>query len=279
MKKQTRHQDAEWRKIQHMVGKALTQVLTAFDGLRETNVSKAKGNLLDSLKVLAMMFTNLSVKRKENIGNDLAPSYKPLCAPSRSVTTFLFGDEVAKEMRELGEAYKLGAKVAGYQSRGGRAKPSFRGKAQFDYSGQLPGAGYGLLRGAGYGGKGGYGGRGRNNRRRGAYQGNRAPAAASIPPSDQTQGNVSKLSHEKPICPPHLVNTPANFRAGKTRDFLSHWQKLTSNKHIIDNIKGVKIDFDDKVWQARSPTPIKFSTADEEKMQLQLNNMLAKGII
>ena len=60
-----------------------------------------------------------------------------------------------------------------------------------------------------------------------------------------------------------MINTPDNFVAGKISENFTNWTKLTSDKWILKNVKGYKIEFDKYPRQLVHPSPIRFR--DEEK--------------
>ena len=277
MKKPTRQADGEWRKLQQMISKAITAVIVAVELLRQNMVKEAKASFAESVKVLAMIFTNISTKRKELISPDLLPSYRQLCLPSRPVTASLFGDDLQKDIKEISETFRLGAKTASYTPRGNaRGKPSFRGKGGHTESAQASGHSYGQFRATGAYAKVPYVGRGKSFRRRGGQAGKTpTPAAQAAEASGSSSAAVSGM----PICIASLHNTPTNFKAGKTRLHLPHWYALTSDRHILDSVKGVCIDFSSAVCQPKTPNPLRFSDSETLKMNEQLQQMLNKGII
>ena len=246
------------------------------DSLRQSKTKEAKAGLAEAIKVLAMLFTNLSCKRKESIGQDLSPSYKQLCLPSHPVTTFLFGDDLQKDIKEIGETYRLGAKTAGYQARGAmRGKPAYRGRGGQgeNMHGQASTHGYGQLRAVGAYAKAPYIGRGKSFKRRGQAAGRGQPAPS--PAAEAAGSAVSGM----PICLARLVNTPDNFQAGKTQQFMKKWYAITSDKHTLDSVRGVRIDFAEAVTQNRPPRTLHFNGEETDKMHTQLQTMLKKGII
>ena len=50
-------------------------------------------------------------KRKDLIRPDLNKQYASLCNPSTAVSTFLFGDDLNKEVEELTKSHKVSSKV------------------------------------------------------------------------------------------------------------------------------------------------------------------------
>ena len=52
-----------------------------------------------------------SLKRREFLRPDIAPAYKSVCSKSNPVTTNLFGDELPKHIKEIGEVNKIARKT------------------------------------------------------------------------------------------------------------------------------------------------------------------------
>ena len=48
-----------------------------------------------------------SLKRREFLKPDIAQAYQSVCSKSNPVTTCLFGDELPKHIKEIGEIYKI----------------------------------------------------------------------------------------------------------------------------------------------------------------------------
>ena len=69
-------------------------------------------NVLTHMAVLLLSANGeLNLKRRDLIRPDLNKQYAPLCNPSTAVSTFLFGDDLNKEVEELTKSQKLSNKV------------------------------------------------------------------------------------------------------------------------------------------------------------------------
>lgn len=78
---------------------------------------------------------------------------------------------------------------------------------------------------------------------------------------------------------PCLANKPANFVAGKVRFALSAWKRITSDAILLSWISGARIDFTVPILQLSVPKPITFSPAECSLIQIELDNLLRKGVI
>ena len=66
---------------------------------------------------------------------------------------------------------------------------------------------------------------------------------------------------------------------GKLKFFSEQWEKLTSDKFILQTIKGYKIELDDKPNQTFIPTPIDFNESEKGKISVEVEKFLNKDII
>lgn len=74
-------------------------------------------------------------------------------------------------------------------------------------------------------------------------------------------------------------NTPDNFQGGKISAFYDQWELLTSDKWLLDCVKGLKIEMEHAPMQHFIPKPILFSIEDRVLIDQEIQNMLLKGII
>ena len=76
------------------------------------------------------------------------------------------------------------------------------------------------------------------------------------------------------------TSTPSTgFRAGNTKYHFDAWTQITSDRWILDTVRGYKIDFEEVPKQTRIPKLIQFSEHETELIQSEIDNFLAKGII
>ena len=85
-------------------------------------------NVLTHTAVLLLSANReLNLKRRDLIRPDLNKQYAPLCNPSTAVSTFLFGDDLNKEVKELTKSQKLSNKVNPKRRMEPYKVPAFRG--------------------------------------------------------------------------------------------------------------------------------------------------------
>ena len=61
---------------------------------------------------------------------------------------------------------------------------------------------------------------------------------------------------------------PGIFKAGRIKGYLLNWVKLTTDPHILNIVKGCKIDFD-QLPQKRQPPYLTTIRAEIEKLVLK----------
>ena len=64
----------------------------------------------DAITFLAHAFFLTSLKRREFLKPDIAAAYKSVCTKSNPVTAYLFGDELPKHIKDIGEVNKIAKK-------------------------------------------------------------------------------------------------------------------------------------------------------------------------
>ena len=69
------------------------------------------------------------------------------------------------------------------------------------------------------------------------------------------------------------------FQGGQIANFLTEWEKLSSDPWLLGSVKGVQIAFHSVPCQVREPQPFKFSQAETDFVEIELVRMLEKGIL
>ena len=91
---------------------------------------------------------------------------------------------------------------------------------------------------------------------------------------------LSSLQHVHPmikdIFPITEVISPL---AGRIQKFLANWKLLTTDKNILNIVKGWEVPLLDLPTQTRLPQAIKMNSLEEKVMDQEVESMLAKGAI
>ena len=130
-----RSQHLRMQKVQTSLIKGITGVVLATNKVLGCLDSIPEGrdliqSLSDSIAMLANANKEINMRRKEMIKPDLHDDYKHLCSSSIEPSSFLFGDELPKQVKDLTEVNRVGKKVTHSRSSkanafGYKSRPSF----------------------------------------------------------------------------------------------------------------------------------------------------------
>ena len=95
--------------------------MTEKKGLDHKGVQLIKTLGLDALSLLSHVNYELNMQPKQLMRPDIGRDYASLCSPHLPFTDWLFGDDLQKELKGIGDVNKIGAKV---ESNRGPHRPS-----------------------------------------------------------------------------------------------------------------------------------------------------------
>ena len=72
---------------------------------------QAKRLALESLSLLTHTNYELNIQRKPFMKPDIGKDYTALCSPHVPFTDWLFGDDLQKQLKDIGDENKIGARV------------------------------------------------------------------------------------------------------------------------------------------------------------------------
>ena len=75
------------------------------------------------------------------------------------------------------------------------------------------------------------------------------------------------------------LRNQSNLFAGRIKRFLSNWERLTTDKEVLNIVKGWEIPLLAKPIQQREPHSIKMTVEETSTVDLEVNSMLGKGAI
>ena len=139
--KRAQSQDKGIQDIQNLVATGITPIIKLADVFKAQFMAnkEAKTLLSDALTLLGQVQYNLSVRRRYIIRPNLKKKYTSLCNISTPISNQLFGDDIAKEIKNCDSMYGLG-KDQGYRMN------VYRGRGS-----RFPRRGYSGNYGSGYG--------------------------------------------------------------------------------------------------------------------------------
>ena len=133
LRQETRNTDCAFQKVQSLLISGLYAVLQ----MCNSSSGEQKNALTHTAVLLLPANRDLNLKRRVLIRPDLNKQCALLCNPSTTISTFLFGDDLNKEVEKLTKSNKLSNKVAPkqrmepYKVPGGRG---MRGRGHFSHS-------------------------------------------------------------------------------------------------------------------------------------------------
>ena len=120
LSKEAKNKDLGLQEVQKGVVKATQPIIQLFDIALKARKDKSMIDSNSLLPMLADAVTFLghasfltSLKRREFLKPEIAKPYQSVCNKSNVITTFLFGDELPKHIKEIGEVNKISKRVSG----------------------------------------------------------------------------------------------------------------------------------------------------------------------
>ena len=186
------------------------------------------------------------MQRKQLMKPDIGRVYASLCFPHVPFTDLLFGDDLQKQLKDIGDVNKIGAKVQGHR---GPHRP------QTGYV--------------------------NNNNSKGSFPTETSQKTRRAKPTDpgDTQG-FPEVQHkqQEAISVAHeanTVNAVSNFVAGNIAKHISNWRSITTDPSILEIVSGYCIEFQSIPCQLDVPQ-ITFSKGDGLIIAGEINKLLIK---
>ena len=114
----TKTRDLGLQEVQKNIIKSAQPMLLLFDTVVKAKAEKKAIQPMEILPMLADAVTLIghasylaSLKRREFLKPDISSAYQSVCSKSNPVTTFLFGDELPKHIKDIGEVNKISRKT------------------------------------------------------------------------------------------------------------------------------------------------------------------------
>ena len=122
LREPTQKRDLQMYKIQQALVKGIIPIARLTDlsmtdkkGLDQDGVKQIKQFGLDALSLLTHVNYELNMQRKQLMKPDIGRDYASLCSPHVPFTDWLFGDDLQKQLKDIGDVNKIGAKVQGHR--------------------------------------------------------------------------------------------------------------------------------------------------------------------
>ena len=125
LKADTRSRDVRMQKAQVRVTRGLSALAMLAEKITQAQVAKEPVDLHEALKLTLNSFAliangnmEVSLRRREFIRPDLNFSYRELCSPATPITDLLFGDELARVVKDINETNRMSSRFTGFSNRG-----------------------------------------------------------------------------------------------------------------------------------------------------------------
>ena len=104
---------------------------------------------------------------------------------------------------------------------------------------------------------------------------------------DLTMTNMLKRSESyykvtrniSPALEVSLKHTPKNFHGGQIAEHIQEWQKLTSDRFVLQVVRGDTKEFENDIPVKHTAKNLSFSPEEEVEIQIILEEMLHKQFI
>ena len=126
LREPTHKRDLQLFKIQQALVKGIIPIVRLTDlpviekkGLDQEGVQQIKQFGLDALSLLTHAHVNyeLNMQRKQLMKPDIGRDNASLCSPHVPFTDWLFGDDLQKQLKDIRDVNKIGARVQGHRER------------------------------------------------------------------------------------------------------------------------------------------------------------------
>lgn len=119
LQKSVRVKDLALQEVQKYIVKAAQPLLLALDKVLKANKEKTQLNpadilqeLVDSMSFIGHSCYQVSMKRRDCLRQHINKQYQTVASKNTQVTKWLFGDDLAKNIKDIGEVNKISKKVS-----------------------------------------------------------------------------------------------------------------------------------------------------------------------
>jgi len=137
LKQEPKNLDASTQKGQGYLMSAIYALVNVCNEMMTKGDNKPLTKLTHSLVLLMSANRQFNLSRRELLRPHLNKNYQALCNPSVPITTYLFGDDLNKQVDDLTKANRIGQKVnQGKPKYHPYTRNTFRGRFKHGYSGR-----------------------------------------------------------------------------------------------------------------------------------------------
>ena len=153
--KDIRSKDSALQNLQKSIVKGLAPIIKVADNLLKPHVAvdpaQAFAEISNGVALILAGHHGINMLRRDMVKPDLNRDFKSICSQNCPISTELFGDELPKRLKEIGDSNRAGSKVGkmrskswnNYPPRGGFARGNYRGSMRTPYGYPYPARGRG----------------------------------------------------------------------------------------------------------------------------------------
>lgn len=211
--------------------------------------------------------------RREALRPGLPAEYKRLAGDGFPPSPeWLFGDELGESVEKITKENKLAEKIFQKPKSKSQSQPSFPSKK----GGSRPNPG------GPNAGKRNKKSKTKGHRHSSEYQ-SPLPQGESAPMSFERKNNhppnAGPKKDQRGQQNQGVSKTFRTFKSTNLSNFVEQWQGITSDPSILEDIKGVKIDFSDLPCQYEVPRVYRFNSESRDILDAEIQSLESRGII
>lgn len=94
-----------------------------------------------------------------------------------------------------------------------------------------------------------------------------------------TNVNVNEFLTFLPVLKEYLNQQIRHFKGGRLAHLYHEWEKITSDREILDRVSGQRIEFETEPFQNCSRLQSRYTEAEEGVIQSEIKTLLEKSVI
>jgi len=265
---ETRSHDLKMQKIQNTILKAITPLAELSDSLLNLkskndvfDTAKAVRQILDSVALLTHANCDIIQRRRELIRPDLNKLYQQICAEHVSFTGFLFGDDLPQKIKDINMTNRVGQKLSGQEHKGSFNRNYYqnaRAKQRWPKNDHRP-----------------------YHRMHFAHKVHQVKSQFPQEEGGRHESQVDSINEVggDTVSTKFNIAQSRPFNAGRIQEFFANWQNITSDRTVLDMVKGCTLEFATYPHHPCQPKEINFSSRECLAIKIELQRLLDKGII
>ena len=253
----TKKRDIQFYKIQQALIKGILPVARIADKLMTAksanteDCQEMKKLGLEAMSLLTHASYEINMQRRLLLKPGIGREYSALCFSQLQLADLLFGDDLQKRLKDIGDQNKIGSKIT----------PAHKGTRP-------------------YAGKSGY----NSYKQPKNWKRPQSTTLETQRPGEPGQQNPSlkPVEHLPPATCTVSSCSPSHtgeFRAGNIAKHINAWRSLTSDERILNIVMGCQLECYKPPCQTKAPRAISLSANEAQIATAEVKKLLDKGVI